>query len=165
MNKNLGSWKYPAERELKRSDPLNLRRVMPAEGVYIRFVSCRVTTLYPVQAKGFFVCNLIIINERVCNEYMPSVNVSLQVIPRVPDERVYPVVDKVIEYIAASGVKYEVGPMETTMEGELDKLLDIVREAQNICVNEGASRVLSVVKIDFKPEGVTMDEKIGKYRK
>jgi uncharacterized protein YqgV (UPF0045/DUF77 family) len=25
--------------------------------------------------------------------------------------------------------------------------------------------VLSVVKIDFKPEGVTMDEKVGKYRK
>lgn len=96
---------------------------------------------------------------------MPSVNVSLQVIPVVPDERVYPVVDKVIEYIAASGVKYEVGPMETTMEGELDKLLEIVKVAQTICANEGAARVVSVVKIDYKPEGVTMDEKIGKYRK
>jgi uncharacterized protein (TIGR00106 family) len=96
---------------------------------------------------------------------MPLVNVSLQVIPKVSDERTYAVVDKVIEYIASCKVKYEVGPMETTMEGELDELMEIVKYAQHICINEGASRVLSVIKIDYKPEGVTMDEKIWKYRK
>lgn len=95
---------------------------------------------------------------------MPKVNVSLQVIPNVPEERIYPVVDRVIEMIDKSGVKYEVGPMETTMEGELDILLEIVKKAQRICVSEGASRVVSVVKIDYKKEGVTMDEKISKYR-
>jgi uncharacterized protein YqgV (UPF0045/DUF77 family) len=51
------------------------------------------------------------------------------------------------------------------MEGELEYLLDIVKEAQEICVREGATRVMSMVKIDYKPEGVTMDEKIAKYRK
>jgi len=96
---------------------------------------------------------------------LASVNVSLQVIPRVSDDKIYEVVDKVIAYIASCGVKYEVGPMETTMEGELDELLEIVKKAQFLCVDEGATRVLSVVKIDFKPEGVTMDEKIGKYRR
>jgi len=96
---------------------------------------------------------------------LASVNVSLQVIPRVSDDKIYEVVDKVIAYIASCGVKYEVGPMETTMEGELDELLEIVKKAQFLCVDEGATRVLSVVKIDFKPEGVTLDEKIGKYRK
>ncbi|HEY8804710.1 MAG TPA: thiamine-binding protein [Clostridium sp.] len=96
---------------------------------------------------------------------MSVVNVSLQVIPVVTEERIYPVVDKVIEYIQASGVKYEVGPMETTMEGELDKLLDIVAKAQEICVAHGASRVVSIVKIDYKAEGVTMNEKVYKYRK
>lgn len=96
---------------------------------------------------------------------MPIVNVSLQVLPVVPEEKIYPVVDKVISLIAQSGVAYSVGPMETTMEGELDLLLEIVKEAQEICVREGASRVVSVVKIDYKPEGVTMDEKIYQYRK
>ena len=51
---------------------------------------------------------------------MPICNVSFQVIPKISEEKTYAVVDKVIEYIEASGVKYEVGPMETTMEGELD---------------------------------------------
>lgn len=95
---------------------------------------------------------------------MSNVNVSLQVLPVVPDEDIYDVVDKVIEYIDESGVKYEVGPMETTMEGDLDLLLEIVKQSQEICVKEGASRVVSIVKIDYKSEGVTMDEKIGKYR-
>ena len=96
---------------------------------------------------------------------MANINVSLQILPKVPEERTYPVVDKVIELIDKSGVKYEVGPMETTMEGELVELLEIVKKAQDICIKEGASRVLSIVKIDYKPEGVTMDEKVGKYRR
>lgn len=95
---------------------------------------------------------------------MAICNVSLQVIPNVEEERIYPVVDKVIEYIASTGVKYEVSAMETTMEGELDFLLDIVKNAQDICIKEGAKRVCSMVKIDYKQEGVTMDEKIKKYR-
>lgn len=95
---------------------------------------------------------------------MAKINVSLQVIPNVPPEQVYPVVDKVIEMIAKSGVTYEVGPMETTMEGELDELMEIVKKAQTICIEEGAHRVMSMVKIDYRPGGVTIDEKIGKYR-
>ena len=96
---------------------------------------------------------------------METINLSLQILPVVKEEDIYPVVDKVIEYIQSKGVKYEVGPMETTMEGDIDTLLSIVKEAQNICVNEGAKRVISVVKIDYKPNGVTMDEKTCKYRK
>ncbi|MBN2853668.1 MAG: thiamine-binding protein [Clostridia bacterium] len=92
-------------------------------------------------------------------------NVSLQVIPVVPEERIYEVVDQVIDLIRKSNVNYVVGPMETTMEGELDELLAIVRKAQEVCVRYGATRVCSVVKIDYKPEGVTIEEKIGKYSK
>jgi len=96
---------------------------------------------------------------------MPRVNVSLQILPMVKEERIYEIVDKVIKYIDKSGVKYEVGAMETTMEGDYDKLMDIVKESQQICVREGVPRIVSIVKIDYKPEGVTIDEKVKKYRK
>lgn len=95
---------------------------------------------------------------------MSLVNVSLQVLPRVPDERVYPVVDKVIEYIQSQNVVHVIGPMETTMEGEYDELMRIVKRCMEICMEEGASRVMSVIKVDYKQGGVTIDEKIGKYR-
>ena len=95
---------------------------------------------------------------------MPKCNVSLQIIPNVEEERLYDVVDKVIEYIKSCNIKYEVGPMETTMEGELSELLKIVEKSQEICVKEGVNRIISVVKIDYKKDGVTIDEKIKKYR-
>lgn len=95
---------------------------------------------------------------------MPIVNVSLQVLPRVPDAELYPTVDRVIAYIAGQGIRYEVGPMETTMEGEYDQLMAIVKRCQEICIEAGASRVMSVIKIDYRPEGVTIDEKIHQYR-
>lgn len=93
------------------------------------------------------------------------VNLSLQVIPAVPEENIYFVVDRVIDRIVESGLKYEIGAMETTIEGELGELLEIVKDAQEICIKHGASRVCSVVKIDYKVEGVTIDEKVAKYRK
>lgn len=95
---------------------------------------------------------------------MNHVNVSLQILPVVPEEEIYAVVDKVIELIDQRCDKYVVGPMETTMEGPLDELLDIVKDAQEVCVKYGAKRVVSMVKIDYKPEGVTMDEKTYKYK-
>ncbi len=91
-------------------------------------------------------------------------NVSLQVVPNVSEGDLYPLVDKVIAMIGGYGVKYIVGPMETTMEGELHLLLEIIEKAQEICVKHGASRVISVVKIDYKTGGVSIDEKIRNYR-
>ncbi len=95
---------------------------------------------------------------------MPACNLSLQIVPLVEEEQVYPLVDKVIEMIKSSGVKYQVGPMETTMEGELEYLLEIVKQAQQLCSDNGADRILSVVKIDYSSRGVTIDEKVGKYQ-
>ena len=95
---------------------------------------------------------------------MTVCNVSLQVIPLVPEEEIYPIVDKVIDLIDASGVKYTVGPTETTMEGNLEELLELVKKAQEICAAAGAERILSVVKIDYSTRGVTINEKVGKYQ-
>lgn len=95
---------------------------------------------------------------------MSKVNVGFQVIPKVGEGSSYPVVDKAIEVVQRSGVKYEVGAMETVMEGELDELIDIVKKAQDACIKAGASEVMTYIKIHYKPEGVSMDEKLAKYR-
>lgn len=95
---------------------------------------------------------------------MPVVNLSLQIVPVVPEDQIYPIVDHVIDFIKSQGIPYEVGPMETTMEGELADLLQIVLEAQQICTKLGVNRILSVIKIDYRKDGITMKEKIQKYR-
>lgn len=91
-----------------------------------------------------------------------TVNVAVQVLPLAED--VFPVVDRAIEVIASSGVKYEVGPMETVMEGRLDELLEIAKAAHLACFVAGVEQVVTIVKIGDSISGTTMEEKVGKYR-
>jgi uncharacterized protein (TIGR00106 family) len=92
------------------------------------------------------------------------INVGVQVLPLVKD--VYPVVDKAIEAIQASGVKYEVGPLETTLEGtDLDQLLDVAKSAHRACFTAGATKVVTIIKIADALEGTSIEEKVSKYRR
>ncbi len=94
---------------------------------------------------------------------MADITVSFEVLPLCDDP--YPVVDKAIEVVQRSGVNYEVGPHETTMEGELDRLLEIVKAGHRACFEAGAERVVTFVKkIVDAVEGSTIAEKVGKYR-
>ena len=90
------------------------------------------------------------------------INLAIQVLPLVED--VYPVVDRAIEVIASSGIKYEVGPMETVMEGELDALLATAKAAHLACFEAGAEKVVTILKIGDDISGTTIDEKVSKYR-
>jgi len=93
-----------------------------------------------------------------------SLNIGVQVLPLVEDA--YPVVDKAIEAIQASGVKYEVGPLETVLEGDdLDQLLEVAKSAHLACLESGAKKVVTVIKIVDALEGTSIKEKIAKYRK
>ncbi len=95
---------------------------------------------------------------------MAEANLSLQILPIVDEDKIYGIVDKVISVIEDSQLKYVVGPMETTIEGDLDTLLGLVQKSLEVCTEAEVARVIAVVKIDYKPSGVTMDEKISKYR-
>src|SRR5947208_13401789 len=96
---------------------------------------------------------------------METVNVSFQVLPQgVEQTNLYAVVDRAIAVVQASGVKYEVGPMETTMEGDYDQLMQIVKEAQEACMAVGASSVMTIIKVSWVQGGASIDAKIGKYR-
>jgi uncharacterized protein (TIGR00106 family) len=90
------------------------------------------------------------------------VNVSIEVLPLHHDP--YPIVDKAIAVIQESGVKYEVGPMETTLEGDLDELWEIVKKAHRACFVEGVAHVVTVVKIGESVHGTSIEGKVSKYR-
>lgn len=95
---------------------------------------------------------------------MPIVNVGFQVLPKSKEKNSYELVDKAIEVVAASGVKYEVDPMETVMEGEYDRLMEIVKKAQEAVITAGADEAMTFIKVHYRPEGVTIHEKVAKYR-
>ncbi|UWG95803.1 thiamine-binding protein [Dehalobacter sp. DCM] len=95
---------------------------------------------------------------------MAKITMAFQVIPKVEESKIYPVVDEAIKVVQQSGLTYEVGPMETAIEGEPDEIWRVIKEAMEACIQAGASRVMTNVKIDYVPQGSTISEKISKYR-
>ncbi|XRD23423.1 thiamine-binding protein [Lysinibacillus fusiformis] len=91
--------------------------------------------------------------------------ISVQIIPKTEKyEDVIPYVDEAIAVIDASGVKYEVHPLETTMEGELPVLLQIIEKMNVKMVELGAINVITQVKILYQPNGITMATLTEKYQ-
>jgi uncharacterized protein (TIGR00106 family) len=90
-------------------------------------------------------------------------NVSVQVLPLTDDA--LPVVDRAIHVIRESGVRYEVGPLETVLEGEdLDELLEVAKSAHRACFESGVENVVTVIKIADSVHGTTIDGKTRQYR-
>ena len=97
-----------------------------------------------------------------------SASIAIQVLPQTNDDQeLCRMVDEVIAYIAGTGLHYEVGPFETTIEGEdYDTLMEIAKECMKVAVRAGAPKVSAYLKVNYCPEGdiLTIDPKIGKYR-
>lgn len=95
-----------------------------------------------------------------------NASVAIQVLPTVTsDEEVVRIVDEVIAYIKSTGNSCYVVPFETTIEGDYDELMDIVKECQHIAAKAGCPALMSYVKISYKPNGevLTIDQKVTKH--
>lgn len=97
-----------------------------------------------------------------------NASVAIQVLPSVEnDDEVVRIVDEVIDYIRSTGLSYYVGPCETSIEGDYDELMDIVKNCQYIAAKAGCKAMNTYVKISYKPEGdvLTIDKKVSKHHK
>ena len=96
----------------------------------------------------------------------PTASLAIQVLPRAPDDRIIPIVDKVIAYLKSTGLPTFVGPFETTVEGDFGLLCDIAKECQLICIREGATGVSAYMKMAYNPtEGVwSIEKKVVKHQ-
>ncbi len=91
------------------------------------------------------------------------VHVAIQIVP-ISKEHPYPIIDKAIEVIKSSGVDFRVGAMETVMQGDYHRLMDIVEQAQDACLNAGADEIVVTLKVHAKKNGgVSWEEKLEKY--
>ena len=97
-----------------------------------------------------------------------SASIAIQVLPKVEtDEQLIRIVDDVIAYIQSTGLTYQVGAFETTIEGEsYDELMDIAKECLKVAVRSGAAKVSAYIKAVYRPDGdlLTIEQKTGKYQ-
>ena len=68
-----------------------------------------------------------------------------------------------ILYISYLSVAKSIFPFPSNFR--FDILLEILKKSQEICFTKGATRVCTIAKFDNKIEGITIDEKVSKFRK
>ena len=97
-----------------------------------------------------------------------SASIAIQILPKVEtDAEIVRIVDDVIAYIQGTGLTYQVGAFETTIEGEnYDELMDIARECLKVAVRSGAPKVSAYIKAVYRPDGdiLTIEQKTSKYQ-
>lgn len=94
---------------------------------------------------------------------MSGVVAEFSVTPLVEGE-LRPYVDTAIEEIKKAGLKHEVGAIGTTVEGDLDSVLDAIKQAHKAVLAKGANRVVTEIRIDEKKGGLSIEEEVEGYR-
>jgi uncharacterized protein YqgV (UPF0045/DUF77 family) len=74
------------------------------------------------------------------------------------------VVRLALEPVMRRGLKHEVEPLGTTVEGELKAILEAVEEAHELLVGKGVSRLTTTLRIEDKRGGTSMDDKLEGFR-
>lgn len=70
-------------------------------------------------------------------------------------------VRKSIQLIKKSGLKYQVSPMGTSIEGDLSDIFELILQIHKAQVKMGAKRILTTVKIDDRRDKKqTMEAKV-----
>ncbi len=77
---------------------------------------------------------------------------ELMVVP-VSGVPMKPVVDRAIEAIKHSGVKYEVGALATTLEGSLEQIFDAASKVHQAAMAQAKDRVITELRIDERADG------------
>jgi uncharacterized protein YqgV (UPF0045/DUF77 family) len=102
--------------------------------------------------------------EQIMNQ--PEASLAIQVLPQsVAGDETIRIVDKVIAYIKSTGLAVFVGPFETSIEGDFDRLMDIAKECQRICIREGSPGLLTYMKMAYNPAGGvwSIEQKTAKH--
>ena len=107
--------------------------------------------VWGVFVAGFGVCG------RGCSyllgsHYHGSMLFAFSVAPTVsdPDGSVHRAVADAVAIVRASGLPHQTGPMFTTIEGEWDECMDVIRRATE-AVGKHGPRVSLVIKADIRP--------------
>lgn len=90
-------------------------------------------------------------------------NLSLQVIP-INQENAYGVIDQALLLIKKSGIKHIVGPFSTSLEGELDALMNLVDQIRKTCFEAGANELILNMQLHLhKNKDASFEDKIQRW--
>ncbi|MBS1599873.1 MAG: MTH1187 family thiamine-binding protein [Bacteroidetes bacterium] len=92
------------------------------------------------------------------------INASIQIIPIVEDKHPYEWVDEAIAIIQRSGIKYEVGPFATVLEGTYQQVMEVIHDVNEYLFQKGCEEWISNLQIQIRSKkDITGEEKTSKF--
>ena len=93
------------------------------------------------------------------------VNASIQILPVVQDKHPYEWVDEAIAVIQHSGIRHEVGPFTTILEGTYQEVMNVIHAVNEYLVAKGCNEWISNIQLQIRSNSnITGDEKTEKFR-
>ena len=93
------------------------------------------------------------------------INASIQIVPIVRDKHPYEWVDEAIAVIQQSGIKYDVGPFATVLEGTYGEVMKVVHDVNEYLYSKSCNEWISNVQIQIRSSGdITGEEKKEKFK-
>jgi uncharacterized protein (TIGR00106 family) len=93
------------------------------------------------------------------------VNASIQILPIVQDKHPYEWVDEAIAIIQQSGIKHEVGPFTTILEGTYAEVMKVINDVNELLYSKGCNEWINSIQIQVRSnEDITADEKTEKFK-
>lgn len=94
-----------------------------------------------------------------------SINASIQIIPIVQDRHPYEWVDEAIDIIKRSGIKCEVGPFATVVEGKYLEVMHVINQINEHLQKRNCTEWITNVQIQIRSNAnITGDEKTAKHQ-
>jgi uncharacterized protein (TIGR00106 family) len=94
-----------------------------------------------------------------------TINASIQIVPIVQDKHPYEWVDEAISVIQQSGIKYEVGPFATLLEGNYEQVMEVIGAVNEYLCSKGCAEWISNIQIQIRSAAdIGWEEKIEKFR-
>ena len=92
------------------------------------------------------------------------INASIQIVPIVQDRHPYEWVDDAIAIIQRSGIKHEVTPFATVLEGTYDEVMKVICQVNEFLYEKGCAEWISNLQIQIRSAGdITGEEKTAKF--
>ncbi len=93
------------------------------------------------------------------------VNASIQLLPIVQDRHPYDWVDEAIAVIQGSGIKHEVGPFATVLEGSYDEVMAVINKVNEHLYAQGCTEWITNIQLQVRSaEDITSELKTAKYQ-
>jgi len=94
-----------------------------------------------------------------------TINASIQLLPIMQDRHPYEWVDEAIAIIQQSGIRHEVGPFATVVEGSYQEVMDVVHRINEHLASRGCAEWITSLQLQLRSgSAITGKEKTEKFQ-